>query len=294
MPALMKSIVDGEALELQRNTASLSADSEELHYFRSYGRPSVFAPATEDVAVLEVAGVNVPEGLILPEQKAYFCTLAWCESGSFTMDGRGWSIEVKAGEVGVLNTGQHFSVSAGKEGTKGYYLLMDGSKCEQLLIKSNLWQGVFRHSQIPKQWLEWLAVGVEQNNRQIAVAHTGHLVFKLAGQQAQETFSNPFLWKSCQYIQEHWGDSELNVESVLAYVGVSRSKLSGLFKEHLGMSPLHYLNVIRLSNARQFLAEGEKPISEIVETCGLRDASHFSRWFKKQTGMAPSQFRGSK
>jgi len=59
---------------------------ESPHYCRLYARPFVFDPAAGELSALEVASLNLPKGLIYPEQKSYFCTLAWCEKGSFTVD----------------------------------------------------------------------------------------------------------------------------------------------------------------------------------------------------------------
>lgn len=269
----------------------LEVRDESAYYANIISRPAAFEPVMDDIAALEVASMNAPEGVIFPEQKTYFCSLAWCEAGSFTAAGRGWSFEVKAGEVGVLDTGMYLSATAGKEGARGYYLLMDGPKCDQLLSKAKLWQGAFGFSKLPKEWLNMLAVSITQEVRQAMASHTGYQIFMLAGQQARECSHHPKLWAACHYIQQNWSDEHLNVESILAHTDTSRSKLSALFKYNLGLSILQYLNAIRLQRAQQMLLDKGKTVAEIAVACGLRDHSHFSSWFRKQAGKTPTQYR---
>lgn len=269
----------------------LENNTDKEYFYRPYGRPAAFAPPTEDIALLEVAALKAPEGLIYPEQKAYFCTIAWCQSGSFTIQGRGWSQRVIAGQVCIMDTGVHFSVSAEAEGATAYYLLMDGSGCHELLKNAGLWQGVFPYQEIPLGWLEWIAAGVSDLQRQTSCAHTSYSMFMKVAQQAQELCSVPELWHAQAYLQHNWSDLQANVETLLLEVGISRTKLTGLFKEHLNATPLQYLNSVRLYHARRLLVETQGSIADIACQCGLPDASYFSHWFRKHAGCSPSQLR---
>lgn len=272
---------------------SLEQRSGDSFYFNVHTRSEVIPPATEDITALEVGCINVPEGEIYPMQQSYFCSLAWCERGGFTALGKGWSFEVQSGEVAVLDTGIHHSTCAGKEGAEGYYLLVDGSRCHELLRLANLWPGAFRYRETPRDWLNQIATCLRQKDRQAMASHIAYQVFLQVGEQVAENFPNPLLWKACLHVQTHWSEESLTVESVLARMGVSRSNLSTLFKEHLGVSILKYINSVRLGHAKRLLTEGLQPISELATACGFRNASHFSSWFRKQTGVIPSRFRES-
>lgn len=58
-----------------------------------------------------------------------------------------------------------------------------------------------------------------------------------------------------------------------------------------GVSPINYLILIRLQQARQLLMTEEYPIKEIARAVGYEDAYHFSKSFKKQYGVSPSALR---
>ena len=85
--------------------------------------------------------------------------------------------------------------------------------------------------------------------------------------------------------------SGITIAELASEFHVSPSQLSHVFKSITGYSPIDYLISCRLSAAKNLLAESEKSIKEIVDTCGFSDESNFSRTFKSKTGMTPSEFR---
>ena len=72
---------------------------------------------------------------------------------------------------------------------------------------------------------------------------------------------------------------------------MSASHLSHIFKSVAGVSTMAYLKACRIAAAKRYLAQTELPVGEIVEKCGFSDSSNFSRTFREQTGMSPSEFR---
>ncbi len=85
--------------------------------------------------------------------------------------------------------------------------------------------------------------------------------------------------------------ADVTIASLASEFHVSPSHLAHVFKSITGYSPIDYLISCRLSAAKTLLAESEKSIKEIVDTCGFSDESNFSRTFKSKTGMTPSEFR---
>ena len=70
--------------------------------------------------------------------------------------------------------------------------------------------------------------------------------------------------------------------------GITGSYLSRLFKEHLGITFIDYLNRFRLKKAVILLEEKKYSIKEITFLVGYQDPNYFSRIFKRHMGISPS------
>ena len=62
------------------------------------------------------------------------------------------------------------------------------------------------------------------------------------------------------------------------------------FKSVTGLTPMNYIQILRLEAAKLKIAEGSHKISEISALCGFKDASYFTRCFKKRYGMTPTDY----
>ena len=74
-------------------------------------------------------------------------------------------------------------------------------------------------------------------------------------------------------------------------VGFSLAQFRRSFGEHIGVSPRSYLINHRLEIARQLLEQTDAPVREIAVQCGFSSASHFIHLFKRDSGLAPRQYR---
>lgn len=74
-------------------------------------------------------------------------------------------------------------------------------------------------------------------------------------------------------------------------VNLSRSYFNQCFKEMMGYSFNEYLRKIRIDKAKDYLTQTAKPIVWIAEHTGYADEKYFSRIFREQVGMLPSEYR---
>ncbi|WP_379211152.1 helix-turn-helix transcriptional regulator [Paenibacillus sp. GCM10012303] len=72
---------------------------------------------------------------------------------------------------------------------------------------------------------------------------------------------------------------------------INPSYLVRAFKNEAGVTPMHYLNKLRLSAAVSYLANTEMGIQQIAESTGFNSLHYFSRLFKQKFGCSPSQWR---
>ena len=72
---------------------------------------------------------------------------------------------------------------------------------------------------------------------------------------------------------------------------LSTSQLQRDFRKLFRMSPGEYIMRLRLQLARRQLINSNEPVGQIASDCGFFDQSHFTRAFRKHTGLAPSHYR---
>ena len=88
----------------------------------------------------------------------------------------------------------------------------------------------------------------------------------------------------------HYGDCELTVHGIAAQVGVSADYLSRQFRRVIGIAAQEYLRRYRFARAMELLQSGAA-VGEVASQVGFRSLCHFSREFKREMGVTPSQYR---
>ena len=93
------------------------------------------------------------------------------------------------------------------------------------------------------------------------------------------------------YIQTSCTQSNLTTETIAANAGFSIDYFNRLFFAHTGFHTMEYVRFCRLKNAARLLRVSQKDILTIAFDCGYETHESFSRAFKKQYGVSPSEYR---
>ena len=78
-----------------------------------------------------------------------------------------------------------------------------------------------------------------------------------------------------------------------SHFSISRTNLCRIFKEVIGTSPIDYWISIKMKEAKKLLREGNLNVTQIAEQLGYNSIHHFTRMFKRCSGMSPSAYRTS-
>ena len=104
------------------------------------------------------------------------------------------------------------------------------------------------------------------------------------------TSANNFIVKQAiSYMEQHYRE-KLQLTDVAEKVYVSHWHLSKLLNS-TGKSFSDVLNEIRIENAKELMEDSSLHIADISERVGFADTAHFSRVFKKYTGMSANEYR---
>ena len=92
-----------------------------------------------------------------------------------------------------------------------------------------------------------------------------------------------------RYIQ-HNLRREITLTELADKVGFNKTYFVKRFKILFGMPPMQFVNSQRLEMARRLLTTTDMSVSEIAETAGFRTLHYFSRAFKNNTGISPTEY----
>lgn len=93
-----------------------------------------------------------------------------------------------------------------------------------------------------------------------------------------------------EYIHRHYTDVDISIGYLAQMCGISEDYFRKIFKLTHGVSPIKYINTLKVTYAKELLSSGMYSVTEAAELSGFADASYFSREFKTHTGVCPSQY----
>ena len=93
------------------------------------------------------------------------------------------------------------------------------------------------------------------------------------------------------YIESNIDDSELSIDAIASYLGLSRSSLFKKIKSLIGLAPVDFIKDIRLQRSSLLIKNEEYNISQIAYMVGFDDPRYFSKCFKLKYGVTPSEFK---
>lgn len=102
----------------------------------------------------------------------------------------------------------------------------------------------------------------------------------------------PWLRQARDLLHAQFSES-LTLANIAAAVGVHPVYLAREFRRHFHCTVGEYVRRLRIECACREMAESDLPLIEIAAAAGFYDQSHFSRTFKRCTGLTPAEFRAA-
>ena len=98
------------------------------------------------------------------------------------------------------------------------------------------------------------------------------------------------LKRTLEYINDNL-DKDLSLNFLATMLGMSPYYFERLFKQSVGQTPLQYILHCRIEKAKELLRTTQQPIVKIAHQVGCKNHSHFSKTFRKSTGVSPRTYR---
>ena len=96
-----------------------------------------------------------------------------------------------------------------------------------------------------------------------------------------------------EYIHRNYTSENISVEHLAKLCGISTTYLRNIFLKCKNVTPIKYINDLKLSRAKEHIISDYYSIPKISELSGFGDESYFCRYFKKMTGMTATKYRQS-
>lgn len=95
------------------------------------------------------------------------------------------------------------------------------------------------------------------------------------------------------YIHEKYTTKTIKVNVLAKMCNITSEYLRRIFKSVYGVSPIIYINNLKIARAKELLNSQMYSITDVAFLSGFSEVSCFSREFKKTTGISPSEFKKS-
>jgi len=102
--------------------------------------------------------------------------------------------------------------------------------------------------------------------------------------------NNTLIKDACEYVLNNI-DQEITLARMADHLNISKNYFCSLFKQETGINFLEYVTKVKMEWAKLLLKEGTYKTYKVSEMLGYREASYFSRLFRKYTGFSPAEYK---
>ena len=94
-----------------------------------------------------------------------------------------------------------------------------------------------------------------------------------------------------KYVTEHIDTPDMKIDDIADAMCMSRSVLYTKIKQQLGMTPIDFVRHVRIMRACELLKNTDESLSSVAFAVGFSDPKYFSKVFKRETGIVPTEYR---
>lgn len=218
----------------------------------------------------------------------------------FFLNGR--EEEIRAGQMVLYRPGEaQRYVYCGEDQTEAYWVHFTGKDAGQVIRETGMFEegsAAFTGNSPEYHQLFLKMIGELQLARPAQEEYLSLLLRELlllAGRQYRQAPGQPSwcqeeMEAAARYFNEHFSEN-ISIEEYAASRHMSACWFIRSFRRYNKLTPMQYILWLRIMSARALLESTSYSISGIASIVGYDNALYFSRLFKKQTGMTPSEYR---
>jgi AraC-like DNA-binding protein len=263
-----------------------------LLVFRPYAAPSTPLPLN----VRSAGHYVLPGGSREIRGPGTFLQLFWCLNGSGKVRlGKRFHV-FRSNTVFFYESGEKHHLESGHSPLEYRWLTLDGPQSGTVRERFGL-KRIQSSGSCPEELFDrlpsCLQEGTARGERKASVI--AYEILLLASSLQRESplpgqKEDP-VHQAKSYLEEHFSEARLNISGLAGHFRIHRSTLYRLFVQHHGVTPVQYLNRLRIRQALDLLKEDSLPVADVAVRCGIPDIAYFSRLIRRNTGFSPRAYR---
>lgn len=240
---------------------------------------------------------------VFPGESHDYYELTYIDHGKLDMTLDGKEYHLNKYDLIIYYPGQFHTQSTDEESTCSYLTIMFDMETK---MDISLMNRVFKTRKDIYNVLSAFMKAIQSKDylsEEMALAYLKEvliLLYQFDTKTDEESNVNP--------MQEHYENTLLNeilvfihnniftaftVEDLCQKFSISRSSLQSLFRTNIHTTPKHYISNLKLNQAKLLIQEHKYTISEISDMLGFTSIHYFSRKFKLQYGLSPTDYAKS-
>ena len=236
----------------------------------------------------------VPAGWRDKPKRKWFVQLFWGVAGEAEFHVKKTRYRLKPGDIFIYRPGDMHEIRALTDPWICYWITWDHADGLRWVEAFDLHNRLHHRGPCPQWAFREVVEGVRENiphgqRRAIQAAH--EILLEASILPGKGPRSHPLAARARAYLDEHFREAALGMETLATLLNVHRTTLFRLFQSSYGVSPSVYLHNRRMESALAELHKSELRISEIAYRCGFNDPNYFSRSVKTATGMTPREIQ---
>lgn len=192
--------------------------------------------------------------------------------------------EVRAGEYHIQKSNSLQSGELPSDSPKYLYVHFDAQQADEGEVLP--FSGVFDYTEA-RHLMEKLNRLSYEDGSQIEKTVVFFEILLLLGRKKKELSMGMMM---AEYIDKNEG-KDMSLEALCAHFHFSKNHVISVIKKETGMTPVKYINSVKLKHARYLLEATSDSIESISLVCGFSDYSHFYKLFCRETGISPTEWR---
>lgn len=138
---------------------------------------------------------------------------------------------------------------------------------------------------------ELFGAGPDSIRRQFGAVTEFALELSAVLKRAKESHNGALATEMIRYLRANAGRLDFSVAQMAEHFDLCPSYISRYFKDQVGSTITHFVQDLRMEEAKRLLLKSDRPIHEIVVSVGYFDTSSFIKKFRSEIGLTPGQYR---